>query len=157
MQRSIARRVLDCHDLVIATVKAREVVEAQGLAIHQVLPLVITHHFAGRDVPGCHIMSGGALNRHPCKKSGHQIDPSLVGKQSIGNFSTTKIEHAVRPPCGKSARFIGIGHADEAQVVDPVPEAANLIVHNGRDRLLRADLVWRQGDVGLIKRCQNII
>ena len=113
-----------------AAVETREVIEYERPAVD--------FDFKGRgaggptmsQVPGGDVVLRVADDRNVVEEGGRQVNPPLVGKQSIGNLVVTEPTQPIGPPVHEPGSLLGHAHGQKAKVVDPVSEAAVLVVED---------------------------
>src|SRR6185295_260661 len=105
LHRGARRGVLDRHDPMRAAVEAREVVEAQWLAVDLEAVCEAAGHSAGRQIPGRDVVAGRLDDRNAVEEDRREVDPLLVGEEAVLDIRPAKLVGPFRPPVGEAPSF----------------------------------------------------
>src|SRR5215472_5510655 len=111
-----------------AAVETSEMVEPERIAVDREPGLDAARKVARADVPGCHVVTPAAHDRHPFEEGRNEINPALICEQAVRNVVAAEVISTTPPPIGEPKPFVGSLDADEAEIEDPVLQAADLVV-----------------------------
>src|SRR5215475_6718776 len=113
-----------------AAVETGEMVESEGFAADREPGFGVTRQMACAQVPRRHVVAPAADDSYSFEKGRNKINPALIREQAIRDVIAAEVIGATRPPIGEPTPFVGSPDADESEIVDAVPKAADLIINH---------------------------
>ena len=102
-------------------------------------------------VPGRDVVFGLAHDRDVVEKRRCQVDPALIGEEAVRDLVIAELPQPIGPPVDEAASLPGRPHRQETQVINAVPQAADLVIEDRLRIGLGLDQVRRQEDAVAIE------